>query len=310
MSQTDFNLLKTMCSIHAPSGNEVAMKDFLLDYINKESKNWGTKPTVHSGEDFQDCIILIFGKPRTAIFAHMDSIGFTARYYTQLVKIGGPRLIDGINLVDEKGRDATLSVNKDKKTGAESLDYKSKHKFERGTELTFKPDWRETKDFVQCCYMDNRLGIYNALKVAETLKDGAIVFSCWEEHGGGSVSYIQKFLAEKYKIKQALISDITWVTEGVPHGNGVAISMRDSLIPRRSYVQKIISIAEKNKLTFQLEVEGSGGSDAKELQMADNPWDWCFVGAPEDNVHTPDEKVHKADIASMIKLYEVLMQEL
>lgn len=298
-----------MCAIHAPSGNEAPLKDFLLEYIQQEKKNWKTKPKIFSGKDFQDCIILVFGKPRTAIFAHMDSIGFTVRYGNQLVKIGGPRTPHGIELVDEKGRNATLHVTKEK-NGYETLEYRSSAKFDTGTELTFKPNWRETKDFVQCCYMDNRLGIYNALKVAETLKDGAIVFSCWEEHGGGSVSYLQKFLQEKYKIQQALISDITWITEGVKHGKGVAISMRDSLIPRRSYVTKIISIAEKHKVPFQLEVEGSGGSDAKELQLSEYPWDWCFVGAPEDNVHTPDEKVHKSDIASMIKLYKVLMKEL
>lgn len=304
MSNVNFSLLKTMCAIHAPSGNEVAMKDFLLNYIEKEKNNWKHKPVIYAGDGFQDCIVLVFGKPRTAIFAHIDSIGFTVRYDKQLVKIGGPQSVTGFNLVDEKGNEATLSSTKDK------LEYKSKHTFERGTELTFKSNWRETKEYVQCCYMDNRLGVYNALKVAETLKDGAIVFSCWEEHGGGSVSYIQKFLQEKYSIKQALISDITWVTEGVTHGKGVAISMRDSLIPRRSYVNKIIAIAKKLKVPFQLEVEGSGGSDAKELQMAEYPWDWCFVGAPEGNVHSPDEIVHKADIETMIALYKVLMQDL
>ncbi len=304
MSKLNFDLLKTMCAIHAPSGNEVGMKDFLLDYIKKEKKNWKHKPTIYAGDNFQDCIVLVFGKPRASIFAHIDSIGFTVRYNKQLVKIGGPRLDNGFHLVDEKGRDATLHST------SEKLEYKSTHKFATGTELTFKPNWRETKDFVQCCYMDNRLGVFNALKVAETLKDGAIVFSCWEEHGGGSVSYIQKFLQEKYKIKQALISDITWITEGVTHGKGVAISMRDSLIPRRSYINKIISIAKKSKIPFQLEVEGSGGSDAKELQMAEYPWDWCFIGAPEDHVHSPNEKVHKADITAMIDMYNVLMKEL
>ncbi len=304
MTNIDFSLLKTMCTIHAPSGNEVGMKEFLLNYIEKETGNWKHKPVIHAGDDFQDCIVLVFGKPRAAIFAHIDSIGFTVRYDKQLVKIGGPRTDAGFNLVDEKGNEATLNHVKD------ALVYKSKHTFERGTELTFKPNWRETKEYVQCCYMDNRLGVYNALKVAETLKDGAIVFSCWEEHGGGSVSYLQKFLREKYAIKQALISDITWITEGVTHGKGVAISMRDSLIPRRSYINKIIAIAQKHKIPFQLEVEGSGGSDAKELQMAAYPWDWCFVGAPEDNVHSPDEKVHKADIENMIALYKVLMQDL
>ena len=86
--------------------------------------------------------------------------------------------------------------------------------------------------------------------------------------------------------------------------------MRDSLIPRRSFIDKIIKIAKKNKVRYQLEVEGSGGSDAKELQMADAPWDWCFIGAGEQGVHTPQEKVHKDDIENMIQLYQVILKEL
>jgi putative aminopeptidase FrvX len=303
----NLSLLKTMCAIHSPSGNEVAMKDFLLNYIKSEQKNWKHKPKIIHGKGFQDNIMLVFGKPRTAIFAHTDSIGFTVRYGKQLVKIGGPQIIKGIELVgsDDKGKcEATLTVVKDK------LEYKAKRNFETGTELVFKANWREDKDYVQCCYMDNRLGCFSALKVAETLKDGVIVFSTWEEHGGGSVSYLQKYLADNYKLSQALISDISWISDGVFPAKGPVISMRDSMIPRRSYVNRIIDIAKKHKLPFQLEVEGSGGSDAKELQMAENIWDWCFVGAAEQFVHTPDEKVHKKDIEGMIELYKALMKDL
>lgn len=306
-------LLKTMCAIHAPSGNESAMTEFLLQYIKKNKNNWRHKPKIFSGKGFQDCIVLVFGKPRTAIFAHIDSIGFTVRYGKQLVKIGGPRTIDGFKLVgtDSKGKaEVTLKLIQDKKTKETALSYTYKRDLDRGTDLTFKPNWREDKDYVQCCYMDNRLGVYNALKVAETLKDGAIVFSCWEEHGGGSVSYLQKFLQEKYNISQALISDISWISDGVHPGKGPVISLRDSLVPRRSFVKKLESIAQKNKLPYQLEIEGAGGSDGKELQMAEFPWDWCFVGAAEQNVHTPDEKVHKKDIDGMINLYKTLMKEL
>lgn len=301
-------LLKEMCAIHAPSGNETVMTSFLLKYIDKHKKNWKVKPKLFSGDGFQNCIVMVFGKPTTAIFAHIDSIGFTVRYGKQLVKIGGPKILDDFELVgeDSKGKiNCKLEVDNEN-----NISHNFKREIERGTELTFKPNWRETKDYVQCCYMDNRLGVWNALKVAETLKDGIIVFSCWEEHGGGSVSFLQKFIYQKYNVSQALISDITWVTEGVPHGKGVAISMRDSLIPRRSYVERIIAIAKKSKIPFQLEVEGSGGSDAKELQMAEYPWDWCFVGAPEDNVHSPNEKVFKKDIDAMVKLYKVLMEKL
>lgn len=311
--KSSFSLLKDLCAIPAPSGNELAMKEFILNYIKINSKNWKHQPKIICGNGFQDNIILIFGKPRTALFAHMDSIGFTVRYGKQLVKIGGPSIKSGYKLIgtDQKGmQEVELNLIENKQTEIIQLEYKGKRDFERGTELIFKPNWRETSEYLQCCYMDNRLGIYAALKVAEKIKNGAIVFSTWEEHGGGSISYLQKYLQEKHKIQQALICDISWISDGVHFAKGPVISMRDSLIPRRSYINKIISIAKKNTCAYQLEIEGSGGSDAKELQMAEYPWDWCFIGAAEENVHTPDEKVHKKDVEGMISLYDVLMKEL
>jgi putative aminopeptidase FrvX len=218
-------------------------------------------------------------------------------------------MVTGYRLVgqDTQGPiDCTLVV--DKQTG--ELSYEFTRDIERGTELTFHCDFRETAETVQSCYLDNRLGVWNALRLAETLTDGIIAFGCWEEHGGGSVAYLAKYIYEEYGVRQALISDITWVTEGVRPGAGVAISLRDSLIPRRSYVERIRAIARASGIPHQLEVEGGGGSDAKELQHSAYPWDWCFVGAPEDNVHSPDEIVDKRDIASMLALYRVLMQKL
>ncbi len=310
-SKNNYALIKEMCAIHAPSGNEIAMKEFILKHIRQHSKSWNHPPKILHGKGLQDNIILIFGKPRTAVFAHMDSIGFTVRYGKQLVKIGGPVTKNGFELLgkDTKGEQSVKLKVKETK-GHRELLYTGKRDFERGTELVFKQNWKEEKDYIQSCYLDNRLGVYNALKLAETLKDGAIVFSTYEEHGGGSVSYIQKYLQEKFKINQALISDVSWISDGVFPGKGPVISMRDSLIPRRSFINRIIEIANKNKLAFQLEIEGSGGSDAKELQMAEYAWDWCFIGAAEQNVHTPMEKVHKKDIEGMIEMYKALMRVL
>lgn len=284
------------------------MKDFLLKYISKEQKKWKTKPEIFHGEELQDCIVLKFGKPRTAIFAHMDSIGFTVRYFNQLLPIGSPDAEMGTKLVGEDHLGAIeCELEFDKENHAF---YKFGRQIDRGTELTYKINFRDTKLYIQTPYLDNRLGVYTALQVAETLKDGVIVFSCWEEHGGGSVPYLAKFIYEKWNIKQALVCDITWVSDGVEPGKGVAISMRDRNLPRRSYLERVISIAKKRKVPFQLEVEGMGSSDGRELQTSPYPFDWCFVGAPQQNPHTPDEKVHKHDIASMIDLYNVLMKDL
>jgi len=305
-------LLKSLCAVHAPAGNEVEMKEFILNYLKNNESSFTVKPEVIYGDEIQDCVILKFGKPRTAIFAHMDSIGFTVRYGKELIKLGGPRTNEGTELVgtDSKGFiDTELLVIEDD-SGQTTLEYIADREFDRGTELVFKRNWREDDQFVQCGYMDNRFGCYNALKVAETLENGIICFSCWEETGGGSVGYLGKYIYENYGVQQALISDITWKTEGVHHGKGVAISIRDSGIPRRSYINTILNLAKKSEIPFQIEVESSGGSDGNALQKSPYPFDWCFIGAPEDHVHTANEKVHKKDIEAMIEMYKYLMANL
>ncbi len=304
-------LLQKLCSIRSPSGNESNIRNFLLDYIDDHISNFKVKPIVIT-DSIQDCIILKFGKPKTAIFSHIDSIGFTVRYGKELIKIGGPKTNDGIKLVgkDSKGEILTEIYNYEDHNGNNHIEYLFDREIERATELTFKPNWREDENFIQCCYMDNRLGVWNALKVAHTLENGAICFSTHEEVGGGSVGFLGKYIYEQWGVKQALISDITWVTEGVKHGEGVVISRRDSGLPRRSYVDRIIKLANESNIPFQIEVESSGGSDGNQLQKSPYPIDWCFIGAPEDYVHSPDEKVHKKDIKSMVKLYSYLMKYL
>jgi putative aminopeptidase FrvX len=284
------------------------MKEFLLKHIQKVSKKWRTKPQIIQGEELQDCFILKFGKPRTALFVHMDSIGFTVRYFNQLLTIGSPDAEPGATLVgkDSQGPiECTLEFDSD-----EHALYKFGRPIDRGTSLTYKVDFRETAEHIESAYLDDRLGLFVALQIAEKMKNGLIVFTCWEEHGGGSVTFLADYIYKKWKVKQALIADVTWATDGVAIGKGVAISLRDRNIPRRSYIDTIISIAQKNGIGYQLEVEASGSSDGGELQRSSAPFDWCFIGPPSESPHTPNEKVHKYDVEEMIRLYHVLMKEL
>ena len=242
----DLKLLEKLCTIPGTSGHEAGMKDFLLEYIKKEKKNWKSRPEIIHGDHFQDCIILKFGKPRTAVFAHMDTVGFTVRYFNQLITVGSPDAAPGTRLVgtDRHGPiDCELEFDKDN----HAL-YKFGRAIERGTPLSYKVDFRESKQFIESAYLDDRLGVYAALKTAEQLKDGLIVFTCWEEHGGGSVPYMIKYIYEALGVSQALISDITWITDGVEHGKGVVVSLRDRNIPRREYLDRILQIAEKNEI--------------------------------------------------------------
>ena len=308
----DYNFLAELITVQGVSSDEATVKQFILDYVKQHAKNWKVKPIIVDGPEFHDSFILVFGEPRTAIYAHLDTIGFSVGYDKELIKVGGPKLIDGTMLVgeDSQGKfEAELVLHE---TEEERLIpyYICERDIERGTLLSFKPNFRETNEYIQSPYLDNRLGIFNALNVAETLENGAIVFSTYEEHGGNTVGFAASYLLEKYHVRQALISDITWVTHGVKHKGGVAISLRDSLIPRKTYLNRIVDIARKSGIDFQLEVESAGGSDGSTIQKSHLNIDWCFIGAPEDNVHSPNEKVYKHDFETMIALYIELMKKL
>ncbi|WP_215224334.1 M20/M25/M40 family metallo-hydrolase [Echinicola shivajiensis] len=289
------------------SGDEYELSAFIADYVLQRKGEWKVQPEVYHGGIFQDNIILKFGNPKTAVFAHIDTIGFTSRYENQLVTVGGPDVNDGDILV---GEDALGPIECKVKIVDDCLIHDFKRGIIPGTNLSFKQHVILDDEFIQAAYLDNRLGVYNALKICEDLENGVVVFSTYEEHGGGSVPFLIKYIYENWNVKQALISDITWVTEGVKHHEGVAISLRDKFIPRKVFTDKIIALAQESGIPFQVEVEGAGGSDGREIQMSPYPVDWCFIGAPEDNVHTPYEKVSLKDLAAMIDLYKYLMAHL
>lgn len=305
-------LLKKLCALDGTSGDETTIRNFLLQYIKKNAKNWKQQPVILKDKGFQDCIVLVFGQPKTAIYAHMDVIGFTAGYKRNLIKIGWPKCIDGIKLTgeDSHGKINTELMVIDKEDGQQKLEYIFHRPIDRGTNLRFKQIWKEDQHFVQSCYLDNRLGVWMALQVAETLENGVICFTCYEEHGGGTAGYCAKYLYDHYGITNALVCDITWVTEGIEHGKGVALSLRDGSIPPRRYVNQIVELAKTAKIPYQLEVESAGGSDGTAIQKSDAPVDWMFIGPPESNVHSPYETVHKKDIYNTVKLYNYLMKKM
>jgi putative aminopeptidase FrvX len=183
-------------------------------------------------------------------------------------------------------------------------------KIERGTRLSFAQDIRIDDEFIQAAYLDNRLGVHAALQLCETIEDGWVVFTTYEEHGGGSMPFLLQFIQSTAPIKQALISDITWITDGVHHHEGVVVSIRDKFIPRKKFIDRIIQLVQQSGIPFQLEVEAYGGSDGREVQFSPYAIDWCFIGAAEDQVHSPDEKVSLRDLESMVHVYQYLLKEL
>ena len=301
------DFLKELLLIPSVSGDESEVALSLLNCINQRKSKWKAVPEIFHGDKFHDCILLRFGTPRTAVFAHVDTIGFMVRYANQLISVGGPELIPGTRLV---GRDSYGEISCNLVVEGDALFHDFPRKIDRGTRLSFAQEIRIDSEFIQAAYLDNRLGVFSALQLCETIEDGWVVFTTYEEHGGGSMPFLLQFIQATAPVKQALISDITWITDGVHHHEGVVISIRDKFIPRKKFIDRIIQLVQQSGIPFQLEVEAYGGSDGREVQFSPFAMDWCFIGAAEDQVHSPDEKVSLRDLESMVQVYQYLLKEL
>ncbi len=299
--------LKEILNKTSVSGDESDVIAFLHRNIDNRKSKWKTIPIIFHGEEFHDCILLQFGSPRTAVFAHVDTIGFMVRYANQLIAVGGPELIPGTRLV---GKDSFGEISCKLVVEGDDLYHDFPRQIYRGTRLSFAQDIRVDGEFIQAAYLDNRLGVHAALQLCETIEDGWVVFTTYEEHGGGSMPFLLQFIQNTAPIKQALISDITWITDGIHHHKGVVVSIRDKFIPRKKFIDRIIRLVQQSGIPYQLEVEAYGGSDGREVQFSPYAIDWCFIGAAEDQVHSPDEKVSLRDLESMIQVYQYLLKAL
>lgn len=295
-------LLRRLTEIPGASSDEGAISEFILKHVDENQADWKRRPTVLAGGEWHDNVVLIFGQPRTAIWAHTDTVGFTVGHGNRLIEIGSPRPGQRTTIVgeDSQGQIETTAENSTA-TGRQ---------IEPGTILTYKPAFEETDENVHSPYLDNRLGVFAALSIAKTLTDGAIVFGTYEEHGGNAAAALARILKETYDVRQALILDATWATEHVRLGNGTAVSLRDGSIPRRSYLRRVLKIARNSGVDFQLEVQSVGGSDGTQLQASELLIDWCFVGPPTEGAHTPRETANKHDIDCTVELYRQLMEKL
>lgn len=303
----NYELLQTLCSISAPSSDESRLTSWLVEYIEKHRFSWHHKPHLIYGDEFQDCVMVVWGTPRTAMIAHIDSVGFMVGYNKELVPIGSPRCDDRTPLVGlQDGKEVSCiyrNIN-------EVESYESDVELERGTLLTYKPYWEENEDFITATFLDDRVGVYAALQVAQKLKNGAIIFTTGEETRSANVKFCWRYLYKMYHLHNALISDITWITEGIHYNQGCVVSLKDSNLPRKVYVDKILNIAKRENIAIQREVETAGGSDGGNLQTTPFAINWCFVGAAQEFPHSPREKICKNDIDSMIELYSALMEYL
>lgn len=303
MTPPDYSLdlLWDLLKLDGPSGDEGLMADWLEEWLAREM------PAVRV-ERLGDSLLALRGeRPAVAVFAHLDTTGWTLGYDKRLLPIGGPDGKVGDLIRPAGGLDggSALARRKDGswKVGDKTL-------AASGSRWVYAATPTQEGENIVAPYLDNRAGVWAALHVLRRCPDVAVAFTAYEETCGAGAQTCARRLAETLGITQALIADLTWHTKHIRCGRGVAVSLRDSCLPRRRYLDRVLALAETSGLPFQREIEGGGASDGAALNRSGVSFDWVFVGAPEKGAHTARERVHVSDLQGMAALLVYLVNGL
>lgn len=293
-------LLTQLQAIPGPSGDEGRIADFLETRCNQIA-----------GANVRrtgDLLLVTRGKPKVAVFAHIDTIGFTQAYDRLLYPLGSPKIEGGerIRSVDGKHEGRIRVRQHDKETEWRLTGSKG----EPGMRWVYAAPLKIKRNQVSGPYLDNRAGVWNAVRVLERCENVAIVFSPGEEHTGHGASMGARLIYNDLGIAQALISDITWHTKWIKQDKGPAISLRDRVPPRQRFLEEVLTAAEESGLPYQREIEKDGGSDGSYIERSAYPIDWVFIGAPEKRTHTPRESCKISDLWATVDLYCALIKRL
>lgn len=256
-----------------------------------------------------DNVIAVRGTPRRAIFAHTDTVGFTLGYSDTLIPVGGPQPKDREPLRSWPNRTGRLRVREDKgKDGRKRwLLRRTDGEPFPGSRWVYARPPKIKNGFITSPYLDNRAGVWSALRVLYRASDVAVAFTAGEEQHGHGARVCGDWLYRTHNITEAFIADITWDTEDTPCGKGVVVSVRDAFCPRQRFLERVRIWATRSGVPHQYEIQSAGSSDGGHLLRSPVPMDWVFVGAPERDPHTSREQASLADLEAMTDLLDYLV---
>ncbi|NMC98200.1 MAG: hypothetical protein GYA62_00565 [Bacteroidales bacterium] len=279
------NNIEKLCSIHAPSGFESMLIEYLIGWFANFIPNAVIDKTINN------TLLIIKGQPKVVFIAHADSVGFILQYNNKLLALGSPEVFEKTKLRTIDNFEVDIESDQD-----ENYYLKSNKTFERGTTFTFIPHFIEYENTIQSPYLDNRVGIALLMQLALESEHFCIVISSNEESCGGSIEKTSRILYEKYEICKSVIVDTTFHTEGIRMGDGVVLSLKDKYLPSERWVSVVKNILQKNNIPYQLEVEDVGSSDGAYIHKSPYPIDWCFLGIACLNNHSEKEIVNIDDL--------------
>lgn len=331
-------MLKDLCLINSASGDESAVRDFIIneikDYCTYQADNLGSVIAFKKGKRTPDKVVMLC--------AHMDEVGLiitgiTDEGYLKFSPVGGidskvvcNRVVtinDTVGVIglkpvhllndDEKGKSPKFSdlfIDIGAKTKEEAEEYVS-----LGDYAYFKSDYYEFgDDYIKSKALDDRIGCMLLIELikSELEYDTYFCFNVQEEvglRGSKCTSYATGAdIAVVFEATTAAdLRGVTGAKRVCLLGEGPVISFMDSrTIYDRMLYKLAMDTAKSNGIKAQTKTAIAGGNDAGAIQTSGKGCRVLAVSLPCRYIHSPSSVVKKSDIEQTRNLVKALLPKL
>lgn len=331
-------MLKELCLLNGTSGDEKAVRDFIIDKIKDKCDfkvdNLGS--------------IIAFKKGKKApikkvmLSAHMDEVGFiithiTEEGYLKFAPVGGiepeavlTRRISVNGKIGVAGSKAVHLMSKSEKDSAPEfsdflLDIGAADKNEaekyvsEGDFAYFVSDYCEFGDgFIKAKALDDRIGCMLLIELinSELEYDTYFCFNVQEEvglRGSTCTSYTVKpdIAVVLESTTAADIDGVTGAERCCLLGKGPVVSYMDGrTVYDRELYKKAFQTAKENGISIQTKTKIAGGNDAGAIQNSAGGCRVCAVSLPCRYIHTGSSVVKKSDITETRKFLRAFINSI
>jgi endoglucanase len=335
------DLLRTLCALPAPPGQEDEFRAFLIEHLSPyadevRSDAMGNVFFVRKGKS---------ASPRTIMLAaHMDEISFLVRHITKegflyVQPLGGfdPRVLDA-QRVWVHGRKRLLGVFGTKPAHFTTPEERTKavpledmfidvglpgdtvaELVQIGDAVTLERELVEMGNFYTGKTLDDRIGVYvmiEAFKRLAECQDTIVAAATVQEEVGVRGAQVAAFgLAPDIgiAIDITIAADIPGIEERnwcVRLGQGTAIKIMDSRsISDRRLVDFLRTLSVEHGISHQMEILPRGGTDAAGMQLSRSGIPVCTISIPCRYAHSVVESVHRQDVEASIELVRIFCEQ-
>ncbi len=324
-------LIKKLCTSFGPAGREEQVRAVIAAEIEKLNASYAIDTlgnlVVHKSSA---------AKKKILVAAHMDEIGLMVTYiekngFLRFTNLGGilPGTLQGARVVFADGLVGVIGQEKIKDPSKIDLKHhyidigavdraEALAKVKIGDPAVYFAPVHQAGKRLSSKALDNRAGCAILLETIQRLAGLTLpvevyfAFTVQEEVGLRGARTVAYSLQPHY----GLAVDVTRVGDtpepefktGLALGKGPAVKIMDSAVICHPRVTKLMQeVAEKNNITFQLEVLERGGTDAGAIHLSREGVPSGALSLPCRYIHTPAEMVDLEDVEnSVILLTELL----